>query len=126
MCVYFYVSIFKVLGTEASLPTTTGTATSFSEARRVRLVNLSGATRLITVVETQSGTVVGSFTLPPITSGAEGGIEVIVKDLLDAGLLNGNTMTCTGETLYKQLTRLKPKQPDGKVIYSVKKPFVFL
>ena len=63
----------------------------------------------------------GKFSMVDIDK--KGGIEVIVKDLLDAGLLNGNTMTCTGETLYKQLKRLKPKQPDGKVIYSVKKPF---
>ena len=63
----------------------------------------------------------GKFSMVDIDK--KGGIEVIVKDLLDAGLLNGNTMTCTGETLNKQLTRLKPKQPDGKVIYSVKKPF---
>ena len=57
--------VTKVLGTEASLPTTTGTATSFSEARRVRLCNISGANREITIVATQSGTVIGKFTLPP-------------------------------------------------------------
>ena len=68
--------LIKVLGTEASLPTTTGTATSFSEARRVRLINLSGATREITVVQTQSGTVVGKFTLPP--TNAAGGEGVII------------------------------------------------
>ena len=81
--------ITKVLGAEASLPTTTVTATSFSEARRVRLVNLSGATRLITVVETQSGTVVGSFTLPPTSAGAEGGIEVIEKEYTECVFASG-------------------------------------
>jgi len=81
--------ITKVLGAEASLPTTTGTATSFSEARRVRLVNISGATRLITVVETQSGTVVGSFTLPPTSAGAEGGIEVIEKEYTECVFASG-------------------------------------
>ena len=25
-------------------------------------------------------------------------LQVIVKDLMEAGLLNGDTMTCTGET----------------------------
>ena len=84
--------IIKVLGQEAALPVTTGTATSFSEARRVRLVNLSGATRLITVVETQSGTVVGSFTLPPITSGAEGGIEVIEKEYTECVFASGSNV----------------------------------
>ena len=81
--------ITKVLGAEASLPTTTGTATSLSEARRVRLVNISGATRLITVVETQSGTVVGSFTLPPTSAGAEGGIEVIEKEYTECVFASG-------------------------------------
>jgi len=38
-------------------------------------------------------------------------------------LLNGNTLTCTGETLAAQVKRLSPRQPDGKVIYEVKKPF---
>ena len=54
---------------------------------------------------------------------AKGGVQVFVKDLLDSGLLNGNTLTCTGETLNEQINRLDPKSPDGKVIYPVKKPF---
>ena len=33
----------------------------------------------------------------------KGGIQVIVKELLDAGLLNGDAMTCTGETLSQQI-----------------------
>jgi hypothetical protein len=54
----------KVLGSEAALPTTTGTATSFSDATVVRLVNTSdSADYLITVLETQSGPGIGSFTL---------------------------------------------------------------
>jgi hypothetical protein len=54
----------KVLGQEAALPTTTGTATSFSSATVVRLVNTATAADYsVTVVETQSGTVIGSFTL---------------------------------------------------------------
>ena len=52
-----------------------------------------------------------------------GGIQVIVKNLLDAGLLNGDTLTCTGETLSQQVNRLSPSNPDGNVIFSVKKPF---
>jgi len=51
-------------GAEAACPTTTGTATSFSEATVVRLVNGHSSAHLVTVVETQSGTVVGSFTMP--------------------------------------------------------------
>ena len=50
-------------GIETPLPITTGAATSFSEATAVRLVNLSTtADHLVTVVETQSGPVIGSFT----------------------------------------------------------------
>lgn len=59
----------KILGTESALPTTTGTATSFTSATVVRLVNSSATSEyLVTVVETQGGTVVGSFTLPRLQS----------------------------------------------------------
>ena len=54
---------------------------------------------------------------------AKGGMQVIVKELMDAGLLNGETLTCTGETLSQQIKRLDPPKPDGDVIYSVQKPF---
>tara|TARA_B100000902_G_C26714173_1_gene623378 strand:+ start:263 stop:535 length:273 start_codon:yes stop_codon:yes gene_type:complete len=53
-----------VLGAEAALPTTTGAASSFTEASVVRLVNTDTAAHLVSVVETQSGTAVGSFTMP--------------------------------------------------------------
>lgn len=52
-----------------------------------------------------------------------GGLQVIVKELLDAGLLDGDTLTCTGETLAEQVKRLAPTAPDHEVIYSVKKPY---
>ena len=53
----------------------------------------------------------------------KGGVQVIVKDLLEAGLLNGDALTCTGETLAEQISRLNPPVPDGDVIYSVKHPY---
>ena len=53
----------------------------------------------------------------------KGGVQVIVKNLLEAGLLNGNTMTCTGETLSEQIKRLSPPNPDNEVIYSVSSPY---
>ena len=53
----------------------------------------------------------------------KGGLQVIVKDLLDAGFLEGDCMTCTGETLAEQLGRLDPPAPDQDVIHSVAKPF---
>ena len=52
-----------------------------------------------------------------------GGVQVIVRELLDAGLLNGDVLTCTGETLAAQVQRLGAKRADGKVVYSVEKPY---
>src|SRR5579862_9450553 len=54
---------------------------------------------------------------------AEGGLQAIVKELLDAGLLEGSCLTCTGETLSEQVRRLEPAKPDHEVIYSVTRPF---
>jgi dihydroxy-acid dehydratase len=48
---------------------------------------------------------------------------VIVRELLEAGLLNGDVLTCTGETLAKQVERLGAKKVDGKVVYTVDKPY---
>ena len=53
-----------VLSAEIACPTTTGTATSFSEASAVRLVNTDSSAHVVSVVETQSGTGIGSFTMP--------------------------------------------------------------
>jgi len=53
----------------------------------------------------------------------KGGIQVIVKELLDAGLLNGKALSCTGETLSQQVARLNPPAPDGEVIYTVANPY---
>ncbi|MCW5736012.1 MAG: dihydroxy-acid dehydratase [Enhydrobacter sp.] len=52
-----------------------------------------------------------------------GGVQVIVRELLEAGLLNGDVLTCTGETLAAQVQRLGAKRADGKVVYSVDKPY---
>ncbi|HEY1827248.1 MAG TPA: dihydroxy-acid dehydratase, partial [Acidimicrobiales bacterium] len=54
---------------------------------------------------------------------AKGGLQVIVRELLSAGFLDGDTMTCTGETLAEQVARLDPPPPDQDVIYTVEKPF---
>lgn len=54
---------------------------------------------------------------------AVGGVQVIVRELLEAGLLNGDVMTCTGETLARQVERLGAKRADGRVIYPVEKPY---
>jgi dihydroxy-acid dehydratase len=54
---------------------------------------------------------------------AKGGLQVIVSELLNAGFLDGDALTCTGETLAEQLRRLAPPAPDQDVIYTVDKPF---
>jgi dihydroxy-acid dehydratase len=54
---------------------------------------------------------------------AKGGLQVIVKELLEAGQLDGEALTCTGETLAEQVRRLDPPAPDGDVIHSVANPF---
>jgi dihydroxy-acid dehydratase len=52
-----------------------------------------------------------------------GGVQVIVRELLEAGLLNGDVLTCTGETLSQQVKRLGAKSADGTVVYPVEKPY---
>ena len=52
-----------------------------------------------------------------------GGVQVIVRELLEAGLLNGDVLTCTGETLSQQVKRLGAKSADGTVVYPVAKPY---
>jgi len=54
---------------------------------------------------------------------AHGGLPVIVRELLDAGLLDGDCLTCTGETLAGQVARLAPPAPDGDVIHPLTAPF---
>jgi dihydroxy-acid dehydratase len=54
---------------------------------------------------------------------AKGGLQVIVAQLLDAGLLDGSCITCTGETLAEQVARLHPPGPDHEVIHSIAQPF---
>jgi dihydroxy-acid dehydratase len=54
---------------------------------------------------------------------ARGGLPVIVGELLGAGLLDGDCLTCTGETLAGQVARLAPPAPDGEVIHPLSAPF---
>ena len=53
-----------LVGAEIACPTTVGTATSFSEATVVRLVNTDSSAHLVTLLEEQSGAGIGSMTLP--------------------------------------------------------------
>lgn len=51
-----------------------------------------------------------------------GGVPVVLRHLLDAGLLHGDALTVTGRTIGEELTDLDPPAPDGEVIHPVDKP----
>ena len=51
-----------------------------------------------------------------------GGIPMVMKHLLDAGLLHGDVLTCTGKTLAENLTQINPPAPDGEVVHSLAAP----
>jgi dihydroxy-acid dehydratase len=51
-----------------------------------------------------------------------GGVQVVMKHLLDAGLLHGDALTCTGRTLAENLEALDPPAPDGVVVHTVDAP----
>jgi dihydroxy-acid dehydratase len=52
-----------------------------------------------------------------------GGLPVVVNELFRGGLLDGDALTCTGETLAEQLARLDPPTPDGTVVHSLAAPY---
>ncbi|MBV9934990.1 MAG: dihydroxy-acid dehydratase, partial [Actinobacteria bacterium] len=51
-----------------------------------------------------------------------GGVPVVLRELLDAGLLHGDCLTVTGKTMAENLADLDPPKPDGDVIHPLKKP----
>ncbi len=51
-----------------------------------------------------------------------GGIPVIMKAMLDEGLLHGDALTVTGKTLAENLADLNPDPVDGTVIHSFDDP----
>lgn len=51
-----------------------------------------------------------------------GGIQVVMKTLLDAGLLDGECLTVTGKTVAENLEALRPEDPDGKVLRPASDP----
>ncbi|WP_246541073.1 dihydroxy-acid dehydratase [Mycobacterium spongiae] len=51
-----------------------------------------------------------------------GGVPVVMKALLDAGLLHGDCITVTGETMAENLSAIAPPDPDGKVLRSLSNP----
>jgi dihydroxy-acid dehydratase len=53
---------------------------------------------------------------------AIGGVPVVMKALLDAGLLSGDALTVTGKTIAKNLHDIAPPDPDGKIIHAMGDP----
>ena len=51
-----------------------------------------------------------------------GGVPVVMKALLDAGLLHGDVMTVTGKTMAENLAGINPPDPDGKIIRALNNP----
>ena len=51
-----------------------------------------------------------------------GGVPVVMKALLDAGLIHGDALTVTGKTVAENLEGINPPDPDGKIIRSLQNP----
>jgi dihydroxy-acid dehydratase len=51
-----------------------------------------------------------------------GGVPVIMKALLDAGLLHGDCLTVTGKTLAENLADINPPDLDGKILRALDNP----
>ncbi|MDP9402490.1 MAG: dihydroxy-acid dehydratase [Actinomycetota bacterium] len=51
-----------------------------------------------------------------------GGVPVIMRELLDAGLLHGGCLTVTGRTVAENLQALNPPAPDGAVVHPLSAP----
>ncbi len=51
-----------------------------------------------------------------------GGIPVVLKILLDAGYLHGDTMTVTGKTMAENLAHINPPLADGDVLRGIDRP----
>jgi dihydroxy-acid dehydratase len=51
-----------------------------------------------------------------------GGIPVVMKALLDAGLLHGDALTVTGRTVAENLADVAPPDPDGEIIRAMDRP----
>lgn len=51
-----------------------------------------------------------------------GGVPVVMRALLDAGLLHGDCLTVTGKTMAENLAHIAPPDPDGKVLRAMNDP----
>ncbi|TLP98391.1 dihydroxy-acid dehydratase [Nesterenkonia salmonea] len=51
-----------------------------------------------------------------------GGVPVVMRALLDAGLLHGDCLTVTGKTVAENLAEINPPDIDGKIIRTLDNP----
>ena len=51
-----------------------------------------------------------------------GGVPVVMRHLLEAGLLHGDCLTVTGKTVAENLEALAPPAPDGRVVHPLSDP----
>ena len=51
-----------------------------------------------------------------------GGVPVVMRALLDAGLLHGDALTVTGKTMAENLAEIAPPDPDGAIIHAMANP----
>jgi dihydroxy-acid dehydratase len=51
-----------------------------------------------------------------------GGVPVVMRELLEAGLLDGDCLTVTGRTVAENLAALDPPAPDGDVVHGLSDP----
>ncbi|MGN6611135.1 MAG: dihydroxy-acid dehydratase, partial [Angustibacter sp.] len=62
----------------------------------------------------------GSFVMKDVDH--VGGVPVVMKALLDAGLLHGDVLTVTGKTMAENLADIAPPDVDGKVLRAMNAP----
>jgi dihydroxy-acid dehydratase len=51
-----------------------------------------------------------------------GGVAVVMRELLEAGLLHGDCLTVTGKTIAENLAEIDPPKPDGAVVHPLTDP----
>ena len=51
-----------------------------------------------------------------------GGVPVVMRALLDAGVLHGDALSVTGRTVGEELEAIAPPDPDGKIIHALSDP----
>jgi dihydroxy-acid dehydratase len=51
-----------------------------------------------------------------------GGLPVVLQELLDAGLIHGDSLTVTGRTIAENLAVVDPPRPDGQVVRPMSAP----